>query len=129
MKLVRINNGGQRFIAFGTDEQLQYELGWLPVYELVDDGFGSKHLRATTIWFPSCVRFMAYADFEGPLDCTRAEVEAEYGPFPLDADPETRRPRWSNRNAISTATDRKRMRALFMPIRFRATWIRHWSAP
>lgn len=92
MKLILIDNGFQRFVAFGTATQLREDR--LPVSEVIEDDLGSTQLRFSRVFYPACVRFMAYAVFIGPTDRSRSQVEAEYGMFPLDADPETTRPSW-----------------------------------
>ena len=67
---VAFRDGDDSFIAYGRD------LTHLPVFEVGEE----SHRRTASMRFPSCTKFMPYADVSEPARMTLAQIRKRYGP-------------------------------------------------
>lgn len=68
--LNEFRNGDSRFVAYGLKETFRQ------VYSVGANG----HLKLPGMLFPSCIRFMPYADVKDEVEMTMTQVTDKFGP-------------------------------------------------
>ena len=77
MEYVQFRNGDEYFVAFGPNRDN------MKVVELV----GGKFVREARGRYPSCLKFMPYAEVSAPKTATGDEIRSKFGmPFVVDLD-------------------------------------------
>ena len=69
MEYVTFNNSGEHFVAFGPNPDD------MKVVELM----GGKFVRESRARYPSCLKFMPYADIAPPKKATGDQIREKFG--------------------------------------------------